>query len=264
VNTVAGVGRYRTFGQGRPVVILSNPVADPDWWAAPIVAALTDGGYQAVTFVHTGPDHGPEGVAGDVSALLDHLGTEPVRLLGWSQGAAIAQEVALLRPDRVVAAALIAGYGRQNTMDRLLQQSTRTLETAGPEFDPVRLVLLLLTSYPPKVLGDDAFLDALLPGIRQWSAGTCSVSEAQARSRAFIDAYQERLDALTGMHVPCMIMGFEQDADTFVSRARELAAAIPNSSYVELPGAGHLTPVTQPDRVIAPILRFFTEIDDRA
>jgi pimeloyl-ACP methyl ester carboxylesterase len=254
---IAGIGRWQVFGQGRPVVILSNPQVDPGWWASSIVAALTDADYQAVTFVHTGADHSPEGVARDVSALLDHLGTEPVRLLGWSQGAVIAQEVALLRPDRVAAAALIATYGRQNTMDRLLQEAWRTLDTAGSELDPVRLAMLLLTSYPPDVLGDDTFLDGLLPGARTWSAGTGSISDGRVRSQAFIDAYQDRLGALAGIRVPCLVIGFEQDADTGVRRAQEVAAAIPDSRYLQLPGAGHLTPVTQPERVTAPIVQFF-------
>jgi pimeloyl-ACP methyl ester carboxylesterase len=52
------------------------------------------------------PDEPPD-VTRDVITLVEHIGTGPVRLLGWSQGAAIAQEVALARPDLVVAAALI-------------------------------------------------------------------------------------------------------------------------------------------------------------
>jgi pimeloyl-ACP methyl ester carboxylesterase len=263
VSVVTGIGRYREVGQGRPVVILSNPQADPGWWAVPLVAALAGAGYRVVTFVHGGSDHSPDGVVADVSALLDRLGDEPVRVLGWSQGAAIAQEVALRRPDRVVAAALIAGYGRQNSADRSLQEAWQVLDTAGPELDPVRLVMLMLTSYPPEMLGNDAFLDPLLPGLRQWSAGTGSSSPARSRSREFIDGYQERLGALAEVRVPCLVIGFEQDADTFVVRAREVAAAIPGSRYLELPGAGHLTPVTQPERVVTPILQFFREIDER-
>ncbi|AGZ42791.1 alpha/beta fold hydrolase [Actinoplanes friuliensis] len=259
MENLASVGRYETFGRGRPVVILSNPQADPAWWAGPLVTALTGAGYRAVTFVHTGPAYDPESVARDVSTFLDHLGPEPVRLLGWSQGAAIAQEVALLRPDRVVAAALIAGYGRQGAVDEVLQQAWQTLDAAGPDLDPVRLAMLLLTSYPAADLSHDETFDAILAGVSHWSSGT--VSEARLRSRAFIHGYRHRLKALHDIRIPCLVLGFGQDTDTFARRAREVAAAIPDSRYLELPDAGHLAPVTRPAEVIDPILTFFADID---
>jgi hypothetical protein len=62
-------------------------------------------------------------------------------------------------------------------------------------------------------------------------------------------------------------MGFRQDVDTFVTRAREVAEAIPDSLYLELADAAHLAPVTDPPRVIEPVLSFFagvgaeTEVD---
>ncbi|RZU73485.1 pimeloyl-ACP methyl ester carboxylesterase [Micromonospora kangleipakensis] len=261
MRELAGVGRFERFGHGRRVVILSNPQADPRWWAPPIVSALTSAGYEAVTFVHAGPGYAPADVARDVGTFIEHLGPEPVHLLGWSQGAAIAQEVAALRPDLVAAAALIASYGRQNTFDSLLQQAWECLDLAGPELDPVRLVLLFLTSHPAEALGDDAFVDPLVAGMQQWSTKPDGFAESRERSREFIRQYQERLDVLGNIRVPCLVMGFGQDADTFVIRAREVAAAIPGSQYVELANAGHLAPVTEPQRVAGPILEFFAEID---
>ncbi|GAA2493310.1 alpha/beta fold hydrolase [Winogradskya humida] len=236
-------------------MILSNPRADPGWWARPLVTALVNAGYQALTFVHSADGPAPAAVA----ALLDHLGGPPVRLLGWSQGAAIAQEAALLRPLRIVGAALIAPYGRQNSIDRVLQSAWQRLDASDASLDPVRLALLLLTSYPPALLSDDAFLDHLLPNLQAWSADTNPAAAAQARE--FIETHRDRLAALADIRVPCLVMGFAQDTDTFAARAREVAAAIPHSRYLELPGAGHLTPVTHPDQVIAPVLAFFSELD---
>lgn len=258
-----GVGRYELHGEGRPVLILSNPQADPRWWTAPFVSALISAGYEAITFIHTGESSGPEYVVGDVATLVEHLGRGPVRLLGWSQGAAIAQEVALARPDLVAAAALIATYGRQNSFDRLVQQAWAALDGGGETLDPLRLALLLLTSYPPQALGEDSFVASVFEGVRQWSTGAERVPEARQRSVAFISAYQDRLSALASITVPCLVMGFALDADTFVARAREVAQAIPGCRYEELPDAGHLTPVTHPARVIAPVLGFLADVDGR-
>jgi pimeloyl-ACP methyl ester carboxylesterase len=165
-----GVGRYERYGQGSPVVILSNPQADPGWWAPPFISAFGGAGYETIPFVHTGDSYAPDAVVRDVAAFVEHLDTEPVRLLGWSQGAAIAQELALLRPDLVAGAALLAAYGRQNSIDRLLQDAWAALDAGGSELDPVRQVLLLLTSYPAQLLGDDASADRLIAGARTSAA----------------------------------------------------------------------------------------------
>jgi pimeloyl-ACP methyl ester carboxylesterase len=264
VGELSGVGRYGRHGQGRPVVILSSPRADPAWWAQPFTTALTGAGYEAITFVHTGASYTPADVAGNVATFIEHAAAEPVRLLGWSQGAAIAQETALLRPDLVAAAALIATYGRQNIMDRILQDAWQALDAAGPGLDPVRTALLLLTSYPPRQLGDDSCAATLATGAARQAAQRAGDAQPRQRSAAFIAAYQDRLAALAAIAVPCLVMGFADDADTFAARAREVAAAIPASEYIELPGTGHLTPVTDPGLVIAPTLEFFHRTDTRS
>jgi pimeloyl-ACP methyl ester carboxylesterase len=258
-----GVGLYTVVGHGPPVVVLSNPNADPNWWAAPFVSALNQAGYQAVLFVHTGASCEPRDVTRDVISLVEHIGTGPVRLLGWSQGAAIAQEVALARPDLVVAAALLAPYARNNRFQRLLQEAWAALDGADEPLEPVRLALLLLTSFPAQALGDDA-AGNLIDGAREWTARRASSSEPRQRSARFIAHYGDRLAALAGVTVPCLVIGFGQDTDTFVARAQEVARAIPKSRYLELPDAGHLTPVTHPRRVVGPVLRFFSEMDGLA
>lgn len=254
-----GVGRYELHGTGQAVVILSNPQADPDWWAGPIVQALVDEGYQAVPFTHTGPSFEPEDVVRDVGRFIAHLGA-PVHLIGWSQGAAIAQEVALTEPEAVDAVVLLAPYGRQNAFGHLLQEAWRQLDKAGERLDSARTALVLLTAYAPSVLGDDDAVEPLIEGVRAWDAPLSGDSEARQRSGAFIEAYQLRLEALREIQAPCLVVGFELDADTFAVRAREVAEAIPGARYVEFPGAGHLMPVSDPGPVIEQILPFFNSL----
>lgn len=258
---LSGVGRYRRRGAGPVVLVLSNPQADPSWWATSLSTALVGAGYEVVTFVHTGPGTSPPEVADDVARLVEHLDAGPVRLLGWSQGAAIAQETTVRHAHLVTAAVLIAPYGRQNAMDRVLQEAWATLHRAGDELDPVRLAMLLLTSYPAAQLGDDAVAAPVIEAVRQHASRAGADPDAQRRAAEFITGYQDRLPGLSGVRVPCLVIGFHDDADTFVVRAREVAAALPDSRYVELADAGHLAPVDQPDRVAAPVLEFLTALD---
>ena len=257
-----GIGRCRRFGTGPPVVILSSPLASPDAWAGPHVEALVEAGYEAITFVHTGADYGYQAVVGDVVRFLGALDVGAVRLLGWSQGAAIAQEVALAAPELVAAAALVAPYGRQNRIDALLQDAWAELDSSESDLDSARLAMLLLTGEPPDSLADDDYLAARVAAVGAWATRPRD-PEGRRRARGFIDSYGDRLDALAEVRVPCLVIGFELDADTFAERAREVARRIPDSTYLEISGAGHLLPLTDPSRVAAPVIDFFHRLDLR-
>jgi pimeloyl-ACP methyl ester carboxylesterase len=244
------------FGNGPPVVILSNPLAHPDAWAESHVEALVEAGYQAITFVHSGFEHHYQAVVRDVVRFIRTLGLGAVHLLGWSNGAAIAQEVALAAPDLVVAAALVATYGRQNLVDVVLQDAWAELDRCEADVDSARLALLLLTGEPSHRLADDHYMVGRIAAMRRWATRPRNPENRQ-RSREFIDFYQGRLDALGSIRLPCLVLGFELDTDTFVERAREVANRIPDCKYVEIRDAGHLLPVTDPRLVIDPVVQFF-------
>ena len=70
-------------------------------------------------------------------------------------------------------------------------------------------------------------------------------------------AYQDRLDALAGIRVPCLVIGFELDMGIAASLAQEVAKVIPDCRYIEIAGAGHSGPFEKPDEVNAALLDFF-------
>jgi pimeloyl-ACP methyl ester carboxylesterase len=151
------LGVVHTWGSGPEVVFLSNPLADPVSWSAPVRDELLDLNYRVTTF-----EHRPEGLdwRSAVGSVLELLARrrEPVALVGWSQGAAIAQEVALAAPEAVNCAALLATYGRQNEIDKTLQQSWDRLAHGEDDLDSLRLAMALLTAFPPERLADDNFV----------------------------------------------------------------------------------------------------------
>lgn len=244
------LGRSHTWGTGPEVVFLSNPLADPVAWSAGVRDELLALGYQVTTFAHR-----PDGL--DWRSVVACVGDfvrrrpEPVALVGWSQGAAIAQEVALAVGPRVRAAVLLATYGRQNEIDKLLQASWDHLVSDGS--DELRAALRLLTAFPPERLADDGFVRALAS-----QGGWAEKADPVARRRAgtFIATYQQRLEALRQVVQPCLVMGFELDTDTFAARAREVAAAIPGAEYHEVPDVGHAAPISDPEAVWPSVVRF--------
>ena len=248
------LGVEHTWGTGSEVIFLSNPQTNPVRWSSGVRDELLALGYRVTTF-----EHRPSGLDwhSAVACVEEYVARRqaPVALVGWSQGAALAQEVALSTPERVRVAALLATYGRQNEIDRVLQESWDILADGGA--DSLRLALSLLTAFPPDRLADDSFVRNLRDAQSSW-AGTPD-PDARRRAAMFISTYQDRLQDLTGVTIPCLIMGFELDTDTFALRAREVAQAIPRGEYVELPGLGHAAPFSDPDLVWPSVVGFLKE-----
>ena len=90
-------------------------------WVSPgWVKTLTDAGYRTIAFDNRGhgatsksydpADYTPEKMAGDASALLDHLGISQAHVMGYSMGARIAAFLALAEPQKV-ATLVFGGLG---------------------------------------------------------------------------------------------------------------------------------------------------------
>ena len=247
------LGITRTWGSGPEVVFVSNPVADPVSWSAPVRDELLELGYRVTTF-----EHRPEGLdwRSAVGSVVEFLARRraPVALVGWSQGAAIAQEVALATPEAVTCAALLATYGRQNEIDKMLQQCWDRLAYGEDDLDDLRLAMALLTAFPPERLADDDFVSHMRARQHDW-AGRPAPHKRQ-RAATFIATYQDRVRALAAVTTPCLVMGFELDTDTFAARACEVAKSIPRARYVELDGVAHAAPFSDPHRVWPPVTDF--------
>ena len=140
------LGVAHSWGAGPEVIFLSNPLADPVSWSTDVRSDLLALGYQVTTFEHRPRQLDWRNAVGSVDAFIARR-REPVALIGWSQGAALAQEAALAAGDSVRCAALLATYGRQNELDRILQESWQRL-AADDDMDSLRLALGLLTAFP--------------------------------------------------------------------------------------------------------------------
>lgn len=250
------LGVAYSWGTGPEVVFLSNPLADPVAWSAPVRCDLLAAGYQVTTFEHRPKIFDWHNAVACVEQLIRRR-RAPVALVGWSQGAAIAQEAALRAQGQVNCVALLATYGRQNELDKVLQESWQRLAFGGNDLDSLRLALALLTAFTPERLADDTFVQHMRAIQPEW-AGRPS-AEARQRAATFISTYHDRLPSLAQLTVSCLVMGFELDTDTCAARAREVALAIPHARYIEIPGLAHAAPVSDPQRVWPYVINFLKE-----
>ncbi len=70
-----------------------------------------------------------------------------------------------------------------------------------------------------------------------------------AACRALVD--HDTRERLAGIAAPTLVVVGSEDTETPPSYAREIASRIPGARLVEVPGAGHLVNLEDPERVNA-------------
>jgi pimeloyl-ACP methyl ester carboxylesterase len=264
--TVNGVRlAYDVQGEGDPVVLICGTGQPAFSWLPFQVPALTSAGYQVVTFDNRGvsPSDAPPapysvaGMVADAAGLIEHLRLGPCRVAGLSLGAFITQELALARPDLVRAAVMMGTLGRQDAFRKAVTKSWVELDQSGVELPRFyEVVSSNFSLFSPSQLCDDDAMTLLIEmsmAMPPWQ-GPGRLGQHQADV-----AYQDRLDALSDISVPCAVIGFELDMLTAAPLCQEVAKAIPGCRYVEIPGAGHAGPFEKPDEVNAALLEFFAD-----
>lgn len=243
---------YQITGTGMPVIAVRNVAAPASAWPTRgDTAALVDAGCALVTYRHLGSSDTIETIAEDVAELIEHLDLGPAGLWGWSQGAMTAQELALTRPDLVRCAVMMATRGRLTAYDTYRYRVES--EMAGSDGG---LLFAILQSYPAEMICDDELFERLVAGFG--GAPSDEQRALSARAQRAGVAYGDRLAALRGVTVPCMVVAFEHDLNIPPVLNREVADAIPGCAYVEIPGAGHSGGITHRVEVRERVIPFLT------
>jgi len=257
---------YELHGSGEPVLLVCGTGQPAFSWELHQVPALIDAGFQVVTFDNRGmsPSDSPTGpysvrqMAGDTAGLIEHLGFGSCRVVGYSLGAFITQELALARPDLVRAAVMMGTFGRKDVFRRAVMQSWVELDESGIELS--RLCDVVSSSFflfSPRTLDDDREMDVYLEATTSmpgWS-GPGKLGQHQADL-----AYDDRLDALREIRVPTFVLAFESDMITPPKLCRELAQAVPGCRYLEIAGVGHSGPFEKPQEVNSALIEFLSGV----
>jgi pimeloyl-ACP methyl ester carboxylesterase len=189
--------------------------------------------------------------ADDLARLLDRLQIDsPVILGGLSMGGYVALQFwqhhrariagLILCDTRAAADTSEAAAGRRQLAERVLQQGvSRAVEDMLP-----RLL-------DPATAETQA---ALVADIRRMMQQTPAASFATAqRGMASRPDFSARL---ADIDVPTLVICGQADAITPPVEMQSIAAAIPGALFEQIPGAGHLAPLEQPQAVNAAIQRF--------
>jgi 3-oxoadipate enol-lactonase len=179
--------------------------------------------------------------ARDLAALLDHLGWPQATIAGCSMGGCVALAFAGAFPQRTSALGLIdttAWYGPKaaaNFKERAEAARAKGM-AALFDFQSTRWFSDEFRANHPEVL--KRTLDVFVASDIECYAATCELLGT-------VDTRPH----LAGFRMPVAIVVGEEDYATPVDMARELHAAIPQSTLTILPEARHLTPIEFPDQI---------------
>lgn len=243
--TIRGIGmNYETAGDGPSVLWIHGfPLSGAMWRAA--VAALNSefrsivpdlrgfGGSDATAEVTMGD------FAEDLGGLLDHLNIrEPAAVVGMSMGGYVALEFFRRFPTRVCALVLVDSRGEADAAEaakaRLATAEKVLRDGSGVVADA--MVEKLFAPEAPASLKEE------------WRRAMAAASPRGVA--AALRAMAGRVDSFATLHamrIPALIVVGEKDAITPPDCAERMHRAVRGSHMVIIPGAGHMTPVEQPE-----------------
>jgi pimeloyl-ACP methyl ester carboxylesterase len=243
---------YDEAGSGPPLMLLHGGLGDSGLWE-PVVPFLS-GRFRTIRtdlrfFGRSAGPAAPWSWQDDAIGLLDALGVDRAALAGLSLGGRLATEIALARPERISALALVApglaGHdGRAYTED--MEQRYEAAEAEG-DVDTMREVDL----EPWAPLGVDDRIRRL------WHATPDAnpLPEGVEPLPAPGPPAKERLGELS---VPTLVITVSHDPDGFREIGPLIAAGAPNARHVEL-DSDHFITLREPELVAQTIADFLQQ-----
>jgi pimeloyl-ACP methyl ester carboxylesterase len=251
---------YERKGKGKRVLLIMGQAAGGNVWSMYQVPALTEAGYEAITFDNRGmpPSEVPPGdysladLVADAEGLIEALDVGPCRVVGTSLGAFVATELAVKRPDLVTCCVLLALRARADFFRRALSEGQSALARQGVRLPPpYEAPISVLQMFSRATLNDEAAISSWLD-IYEMSAARREAASGQDA----IDLLADRRDVLRTVPVPCRVVAFSEDLVCPPHLCAEAAEAIPDCDYVEIESCGHVGYLERPAEVNSAMIEF--------
>lgn len=255
---------YDDRGTGDSVVFIAGRGGAGRTWHPHQVPAFLAAGYRCITFDNRGigatenaEDFTTQTMVSDTAALIESLNIAPVRIVAVSMGAFITQELMVVRPELVGAAVLMATRGRMDRARQFFRSAEADFLSSGVALPPTyEAKARLLENFSRKTLNNDPAIGDWIAMFSMWPIK----NTPGFRCQLDVSPQSDRLPAYRNIAAPVLVMGFSDDVITPPYLGREVADAMPNGSYLQIPDTGHLGFLERPEAVNAAALRFFATV----
>lgn len=255
---------YDDRGRGEPVLFIAGRGGAGRTWHLYQVPEFLRAGYRCITFDNRGVgatenagDFTTETLVNDTAALIEKVGAGPVHIVSVSMGSFIAQELMLARPELVRSAVLMATRGRHDRTREFFRRAEIALIESGVELPPeMDAKIRLLENFSPATLNDDTKVRDWIEMFTMWP----TKQTPGLRRQLECGPVGNRLPAYRAITHPALVIGFADDVLLPAYLGREVAEALPNGRYLEIPDTGHLGFIERPEVVNAAALEFIRSV----
>jgi pimeloyl-ACP methyl ester carboxylesterase len=251
---------YREWGAGPLTVLVHGLGLDHRLWE-PLTQRLPDRRLVALDlrgYGHSdgvgGKDLTMERIADDVAHAVRSLGTDAADLVGFSMGGIALLALWERSPEVARSLALLAARANADTEEQRAGRDRHIASLLGEGRHRFATDFLPLLTWPDPDPLLAARLRDLLESVPYETLVACLRGLKQRPCRMAV---------LEHIRVPTLVAVGEGDA--FVPRpfAEDMAARLPQGSLSVLDGAGHTTPLEDPDGLAATLQRFWASTGDR-
>ena len=246
---------YESFGNGPRVIALVHGLGlnRHSWqWQVPALSQQ----YRVITFDLHG--HGQSSVpqqtpsltlfSEQLRELLDHLGIARASVFGFSLGGMIARRFAMDHAERLDTLGILhSAHARSKAAHDAIQARVVQAASEGPAATVEAALERWFT---------DGFRNSnpeMMDEVRRWILAN--------RREVYAPIYQVLVDGVTELvapnppiTAPCLVMTGEEDHGNSPAMSRAIAAEIPGSELVILPGLRHMALAEAPDLFNAKLL----------
>jgi pimeloyl-ACP methyl ester carboxylesterase len=251
---------YEERGSGAPIVWIPGTGLRGSSWELQVQHFATRFRCVTVDLRGSGETRGGSGeftvadLADDVARCLDVLAVGPATVVGLSLGSAVAQELALARPDLVARLVLVATWSSssgEHHIRRHFQSRLYALEH-GP-LDVYAQFGFWMSS--PTFFDQEPERQAEVEGLLKEHMST-NMAGTAGHFRA--DLGHETRDRLGAISCPTLVVHGDEDLITLPRYNRTVAGLVPGATLATIPAAGHLAWFEHPEELNALLDEFLT------
>ena len=256
---------YKIFGKGDPILLITgaNGVRMDVW--DPVLLRELASNHTVIIFDNRGVGNTTSGsklfsikqFANDTSGLLNALNIKkPVNVLGWSMGAFIAQELAILHPDKVNKLILYGSScsGKQSVPPGpkvttfFTKNVTRITSNGNARFEASASLL-----FPRTWIKENPNYLQYLPKSKE----SASIQTILGQIRA-MSTWTDSCNQLSRITKPTLVIDGASDIITPSANSLLIAEKIPGAWLIQINGAGHGLMYQYPQR-FSNIVKTFLE-----